>query len=145
MTLFLIYMNKRLKTVIEICLGVIIFTLVYWFINKKFNIGIPCVYHELTGLYCPGCGLTRMIFYLLSFDFYHAFRSNMLMFIIIPFFVVLIADYIVSYIKYNKPLIYKIKPVYWIILLVIAVIFGVARNIFPFLAPIEIEFINLFY
>ena len=134
-------MDKRLKNVIVAGIVLIVFTLVYWFVFKKFNIGIPCVYYELTGLHCPGCGLTRMIFYLLSFDFYHAFRSNMLMFILLPFFIVLFADYVVSYIKYKKPLMYKIKTRYWIILLVIAVLFGIARNIFPYLAPIEIEFL----
>ena len=138
MTLFLIYMDKRLKNVILTSIGIVIFTLVYWFVNKNFNIGIPCVFHEVTGLYCPGCGLTRMIFCLLSFDFYHAFRNNMLMFILFPFFIVCIIDYIISYLKYKKPLIYKIKQRYWIILLVIAVIFGIVRNIFPYMAPIEI-------
>ena len=40
----------------------------------KYNIGIPCIFHELTGFYCPGCGLTRAIASIVKLDFYQAFR-----------------------------------------------------------------------
>ena len=32
----------------------------------------PCVLHSLTGLYCPGCGGTRAIAFLLHGDFLHS-------------------------------------------------------------------------
>ena len=38
--------------------------------------GIPCLFHAVTGLDCPGCGATRMLLALAAFDFRGAFRAN---------------------------------------------------------------------
>ena len=27
-------------------------------LKKLFGLGLPCLFHSLTGLYCPGCGGT---------------------------------------------------------------------------------------
>lgn len=32
--------------------------LILWFVRRG---GIPCLFHEWTGLYCPGCGGTRAV------------------------------------------------------------------------------------
>jgi len=48
------------------------------------NLGIPCVFREATGLYCPGCGMTRAAVSLLEADVQQAFRYNPLLFIIAP-------------------------------------------------------------
>ena len=45
----------------------------------------PCIFYELTGLLCPGCGSGRFMLALLHFDFYAAFRYNPLLFIFSPF------------------------------------------------------------
>ena len=40
--------------------------------------GMRCVFYELTGLYCPGCGSGRALSSLLNGDWKGAFRHNML-------------------------------------------------------------------
>ncbi len=37
---------------------------------------LPCLFYELTGLYCPGCGNTRAVMALWRLDFIAAFRYN---------------------------------------------------------------------
>lgn len=37
-----------------------------------------CGFHQLTGLYCPGCGATRAVFHLLHGELELALRSNFL-------------------------------------------------------------------
>jgi hypothetical protein len=52
--------------------------------------GPPCVFHLLTGLYCPGCGGTRAILALLAGNVGLAFRENvLLMGVAIPAFALL--------------------------------------------------------
>ncbi len=49
------------------------------------GLGIPCVIHSLTGLFCPGCGASRALASLLRLEFYQAFRWNPLMVLLLPF------------------------------------------------------------
>lgn len=37
-------------------------------LRKVFGFGFPCLFHTLTGLYCPGCGGTRAVRSLLRGD-----------------------------------------------------------------------------
>lgn len=119
-------------------IGIILFFLLlcYYFLNQKFSIGIPCIFHEITGLYCPGCGVTKLTFSLLELDFYQAFRANPLIFILL---ILAIIYYLIKIIL-NK--LFKINitiPNYvYYILLVITILFGVLRNIpgFEFLISV---------
>lgn len=92
----------------------------------KYNIGIPCIFFELTNLYCPGCGMTRAIKSLILLDFYQAIRYNTLI-IILP---LLIFCFILD--KKNK-----LPSWIWYLLLIIVILYGVLRNIelFDFFAP----------
>lgn len=44
----------------------------------------PCVFRELTGLDCPGCGGTRMVWYLMHGDLVHAARYHLFALAMIP-------------------------------------------------------------
>ena len=100
----------------------------------------PCVFHKLTGLYCPGCGSTRASQALIGGDVAHAFSMN-------PFFVVcvpLLAYYfarsawtgIVRNERYSTGILAAriIKA-----LAVLMLVFGVFRNlpwpVFAWMAP----------
>lgn len=97
------------------------------------KLAIPCVFHELTGLYCPGCGMTRTVLALLKFDFAQAFRYNPLLFSLLPLY----ATYLIATNKRTKLL----GNVTMTIMLILTLIFGVLRNIpyFDYLAPTVIR------
>ena len=40
--------------------------------------GLRCIFYEVTGFYCPGCGSGRALFALLHGDCKNAFRHNIL-------------------------------------------------------------------
>ena len=113
----------------------IIILVLYLLISIVFHPVIPCVFHEVTGLYCPGCGISRMLISILKFDFYQAFRYNPLLFIMLPFALALIVDHIYSTINKKQSLYKKINNKVWIILCVVLIIYGIVRNIYVPLSP----------
>lgn len=121
----------------DIIVLIVIF-LIYAVLIISFDIGIPCVFYEITGLYCPGCGITRLCLSLFEGDIYQAFRYNPIIFIDLPILFILFVLNI--FLKNNKN-IKKITDVIIIFLAAITIIFGVIRNIpiFSFLAPTQIR------
>ncbi|MDR0922738.1 MAG: DUF2752 domain-containing protein [Hungatella sp.] len=45
-------------------------------LKKMFGFGLPCLFHSLTGLYCPGCGGTRAVRSLLQGDLRMSFQYH---------------------------------------------------------------------
>ncbi len=61
-------------------LGIVLFTVLFsFFFNPKDIVNDPvkskCIFQKFVGLYCPGCGGTRAVGFLLSFDFVNSFLS----------------------------------------------------------------------
>ncbi len=46
------------------------------FIKKLLGIGMPCAFHLITGLYCPGCGGTRAVKELIRGDLLMSFQYH---------------------------------------------------------------------
>ena len=89
-----------------------------------------CPFHQLTGLHCPGCGMTRSVHALTHMRFREFFHDNILA---LPLGIFLI--YSLARPKY------ALTPTWGYAILAIAIIFMALRNIpaYPFtlLAPIQ--------
>lgn len=117
-------------------LFIIFFTsliVVYYIANKLCGFAIPCIFSKITGFYCPGCGVTRLLFSLLKLDFYQAFRYNPLIFILL----ICYGIYKLINLKYH----FKLPKYTVYIVLLVVILFGVFRNIdtFSFLKPTRIN------
>lgn len=122
----------------KLILILISFLIIYFILNELLDVGIPCLFYEITGYYCPGCGITRLLFSLLKLDFYQAFRYNPLIFILI---IITGIYWLVKFIlKKFMNISIEIPNYVYYILLVIVIIFGILRNIpmFDFLSPTEL-------
>jgi len=117
------------KKIIKLHIVIVLIGIIYIIWYRLTHIGIPCVFHTVTGLYCPGCGISRMFFELSQFDFLKAFHNNVLAFILLPYGVFVYIRHMI-YIMKGKGYKYKKRHQYIsyaILALVIA--FGILRNI----------------
>jgi hypothetical protein len=48
----------------------------------------PCLFHQMTGLHCPGCGATRAVYALLHLHLGEAMKKNVLFVLALPFLVI---------------------------------------------------------
>lgn len=69
--------NRQQEKGIYIC-GLILLGLLGFWLAAEYFLGLefslpPCVFHSLTGLYCPGCGGTRACRLLLSGHIFQSF------------------------------------------------------------------------
>ncbi len=91
-----------------------------------------CMFHQLTGLYCPGCGATRALSAMLHGDLKSSLHNNLLLFPLLALIAVLIV----------KPEISLKCPVA-ITIVAVVLLFTILRNIpvapFTYLAPIPLH------
>lgn len=110
---------------VVVCIGIY----VYFFNPLDGFFYPPCWFHELTGLFCAGCGITRASHSLLNGQIIKAIDYNVLL----PLFLLVILFWIVKIggiFIFNKTinLTYKPKWLYWLIGGIVALFF-VLRNI----------------
>lgn len=98
---------------------------------------IPCLIHELTSLYCPGCGLSRMCLALLRLDLAAAFRANMAVFLLLVPGAVLTVQLCIQYVKIGHVRPSRRQAVVIGLVIVCLLLFGILRNLpaFSFLQP----------
>lgn len=95
----------------------------------------PCIFRSITGLYCPGCGITRMLHALAHGDLARAARMNAMVLAMLPALALMVANELGS--RRILPAAIA-RPLYsaplW---LAVVVAFGILRNLpgFGALAP----------
>ena len=90
--------------------------------------GIPCVFHLVTDLYCPGCGVSRMFLSLLQLDFVSAARYNLLILCMLPLAIVLFFYKSWRYVKTGDTSMCSAEKVFYGILFILCIAFSVLRN-----------------
>ena len=127
--------QRIIKTIIYGLLFLLIVIGLYFLYTKKIIV-IPCLFHEVTSLYCPGCGMSRALISLVQLNIYQAIRYNALVIVLVPVFIIYLILKIESYIN-NRPMRFKVPNYIIIIALIVVILYGVLRNIplFDFLKP----------
>ena len=106
-------MKKRIQRVARVAALFVCAGLLYAVILKILGRGIPCVFHDITGLRCPGCGMTHAMTALLNLDFNAFIQANLFAPVIIIFF---ITAFVSTSLKYIKTGIYRLDYLHSILL-----------------------------
>jgi hypothetical protein len=122
--------SHRVLWIGAVCaIGIIATAILYLFDPTRAGFYAPCLFHRLTGLYCPGCGSTRAMHQLLHGHVILAFRLNPLMVLSLPFVAYGIMSQILSLKRgWRLPEMSVPSVCIWIYLGIVLV-FGIARNI----------------
>jgi hypothetical protein len=95
-----------------------------------------CLFHALTGLNCPGCGMTRALYALLHGNLRLALKDNALFVVTLGGLAAWGARLIFRKSK-NQPATFNVPPKFIWVFLAVAFVFAVLRNLpgFEWLSP----------
>lgn len=102
---------------------------VFVLLAVSFTVGCPL--NRLTGLKCPGCGVTRMILRILHLDFKTAFFYNPAIFCLVPLWAAAFCIFMLLERRGKTAAAQKVKNTAVYFSIAVLVFFGVVRNILP--------------
>ena len=130
-----------MRLIIGIAFPVSVIFILFWGLYVK--IPIPCIFNKITELYCPTCGATRAVIFLVHGDIIDALKSNAFITLsAIPLlfvFAVIWLGVILNRKEWFIPNCAMVK--FFCIFAMLYIIFGIVRNIpsipFVWLNPIN--------
>ncbi len=109
---------------------------VFFFNPSTYGFYPTCLFHQLTGLNCPGCGATRALYALLHGNLQIALRDNALFVGSIAVAAVMGARFVFQK-RQNPRTVFRLAPGFIWSYLAVALVFTILRNlpVFSFLSP----------
>lgn len=93
------------------------------------HLSIPCPFHAITGLQCPGCGVTRMCLALLRLDVSEAWKANPVLLLLLPLLGGLLGYRAVVYVRRGSVPTARWETLVWSGMAGVLLLWGVWRNI----------------
>ena len=111
-------------------------TVIFFFNPSTYALFPPCLFHALTGLYCPGCGGTRAVYQLLHGHILPALKDNALFVLALAALAVWGARWVMQKSR-NQPATVQVSAKMFWAVLAAAFVFTVLRNLpaFSWLSP----------
>ena len=128
--------RKRLKKIISRAIVILAIGILYALFVKLTGVSIPCIFHKVTGLHCPGCGISRMFLALLELNIVKAARYNLFVLCMLPFFLAVSLYKAALYVRSGNSETGKAEKAFYIVALILCAVFFVLRNTnaIPFLS-----------
>ena len=122
-------MKKRLVSELKKLAAVMLLGVAYYAFVTTMGFGIPCVFNKVTGLLCPGCGISRMLIAITHLDFLGAFGYNRFLFVTMPIMLILFICNEGRYIKTGERDLDKLSKCMVFGEAVLLLAFGIIRNL----------------
>lgn len=119
---------KRLANVLIKLLVIAIAGIIYVNIIRGAGLWLPCIFRTVTGLKCPGCGISHMCIALLAMDFTSAWLANPVLLTVSPAITYIVIKQIIAWIVFGEQKMSKIDTIIVNALAVILILWGIVRN-----------------
>ena len=126
-------MAHRVKKLLAVGLGILALGLGYAAFIHLTGWAIPCLFRQVTGFKCPGCGVTRMLSALLHGDWRGAWESNAAVLTLSPVLAGLVGLSLVRWIRTGSARLPRWADAVTVVCVVLLLLFTVARNLPAFL------------
>ncbi len=102
--------------------------ILYYVFIKITGFSIPCIFRMITGLLCPGCGITRCLTALADLQLKKAFSYNQYVFFAGPIILFLIIKNDIIYVRYGNHISSKFDNALILICIITGLLYAVIRN-----------------
>ena len=102
--------------------------ILYYVFIKITGFSIPCIFRMITGLLCPGCGITRCLTALADLQLKKAFSYNQYVFFAGPIILFLIIKNDIIYVRYGNRRSSKFDNALILICIITGLLYAVIRN-----------------
>ena len=124
-------MRQRLLKITKPAAIVVAIGFAYLLLHELTGFALFCPYKRFLGVYCPGCGVSRMFFHLFRLEFAEAFSSNCVVFCMLPIAVVMCLVHGYRYVRYGDGKLRRFEQLGLYIAIGILLVFAVVRNLYP--------------
>lgn len=121
--------TKRLVRIITYMFCIIMAGFVYGLFVRYTGLAVPCPVRMLTGLKCPGCGVTGMCVALLRLDFKAAFYCHPMLFVLLIPLLAVFAGSAWTYVRDGSWQLKRWQNLILYFCIVLLVGYGIIRNI----------------
>ena len=122
-------MKRRTSRVMGTGAAALLIGCAYALFYRGTGLGIPCPFRALTGMKCPGCGVTRMLVSLMRLDVRGAFGYNAALLCMLPALLAMLIERAVTYVRTGRRRAGRIEHALSWPLVGALLIWGVARNV----------------
>lgn len=109
--------------------GLLAIGFTYLLLRELTGLRLFCPVKRIFGIYCPGCGVSRMFSHLAHFEIAQAFSSNCVLFCLLPIALIAVGYHAYRYVRYGSGRLRRAETVGVYIIIGVLVIFGVIRNL----------------
>ena len=122
------FARRRLKSVLKAAFGIVALLIIYIAAFRVMGFGVPCLFRTITGLMCPGCGMTHALAALSRGDISSAFHENLLSVTVLPALSAYLAIKAARYIRTGNESFGVVEIVFLLICAFLCIAYFVVRN-----------------